>query len=302
MKTIFYIGVILFISVNSLEAQSYQANFKNDICQCIQDKYVVNMQTHYVYKQCFEESLIQYAPLIDAEINETNPTLKYTKGQEQRKKLQAQFKYQLVSSCNIYYNILEHEREQVIAYKYGRTDSTLILKKTKQIAMTPNAHAYFGRAQLYFNLKMWDKAEADLRKSIAINPMSKNAMVTRNEQLLLAWALEKQAKYAEAIAIYSKLKYHDLDVHVLTFKAIATRKSKGDMPQPVKITEKENITTKPKTPKAATKPKAQSTTNKNRRRVQRNSKRNHNTPKVKNATTKKDSVKNLKKLFKIDNY
>ena len=293
LKRVAVFLVILF-SVISINGQPYLAPFKADMCQCLEQESLKRKLTDKIYKSCFRSVLPKYATQIDAQIIEEDSNKKYYKGQVARKDLAVNTQYQLIYSCDTYFNHLNAERLSKKLIAQENTKETHLEPYNQQVALTPNALTYFMRAQLQFNLGNLKEAEADIHRSIDVNPNKTNVKSTRHELLLLAWIYEEQKRYTDAVTLYDRIYLGDFDAEVAKLRALADKKSGGISA---------NL-------KMINKAKASSTDKTITRRTLRRS-RIPNKDNVKNSNgkskdssrgiLKKKDTSSLKKLFKIDN-
>ena len=273
------------LSVNGIYAQSYKAAFKDDMCHCIEQENLKRRLTENTYKTCFRETLTKYAAQIDAQIVEEDPNQKFYKGQLARKELVLALEYELIYSCNTYFEFLESLRVSKMLIAREHAKETDLEAYNQQVALTPNSISYFMRAQLQFKLGNLQEAAADINRSLDVNPYKANVKSTRNELLLLAWIYEEQNKFTDAIAIYDQLYSGDFDTKIAVLRALAHKKSGGtsaSVPNVIKTNESTND-------------------NKNsarRRSVTRTVKAKVTSEQV---IEKKKDTSSLKKLFKIDN-
>lgn len=198
-------AILLTLILNKVNAQNYKDQFKNDICNCFENKINELRNSRSAYEQCFNKALPNHASAIDASINEENQQLKYKKGQELRKELKFKFFYELVSSCDMYYQILEEERQRKLMSAKSRVSRSHLERINQQVAMTPNSTSYYRRAETYFYLGELKLAEADIRESLKLHKTGYNAAYLKKEQTLLGWILEEQKRYPEAIEIYNNV-------------------------------------------------------------------------------------------------
>ncbi len=273
--SIIAIALILAVSSKSY-TQSYQEKYKADICQCIEAEKADVKHLESSFEKCFKKHITKYAVSIDAEIKEANSTQKYVKGQKARLELKQKFKYELVNSCNYYFNTLNNARQLVLKkLRALPVDSTELEKQNQNVALKPHWQNYFSRAQVYFKLGRLKKAEQDLLESLKINPYGKMPLYVRKEMLLLAWVLEEQNRFNEAIEIYNKISIGKIDSEVDILKTIVKRRQ-GNKYNSSKVTIKQTIN---KNKKLTPLKKTEATKNK--------------------ASKPKDSIQSLKKLFKL---
>jgi len=289
MKQI-HIIFFLLLSFNFTYSQTYKSAFRADICQCVEDESLKRNLTPNAYKKCYTEILPTYANQIDAAIVEEDLSRKYYLGQLARKDLIVAFQYELIYSCAVYYDYLDRTRTREILIARERAKESDLESNNQKVAMSPNAYAYFHRAQIHFNLGNLKEAEADIHKSLKVNPNASNTQSTRHELLLLACIYEEQKQYTKAIALYDKIYMGDFDSEVATLRALTDKKAGGNMSSiPKAVTEVVSST---------------SNTSERRRSTSQNSrsKRAERKPAVKNEepqTKQKSDSASLKKLFKL---
>lgn len=259
---------LIFIGNKNVVSQNYKEKFKADICNCFQHGLAENDKiSKQAYKKCFDKNLIKYAVFIDAEIEEENIRVKYRKGQLARQELRKKFKHELVYSCDVYFNSIEDERRRIKLQAQSVVYTSDIERLNQQIAMTPNSANYFKRGKVNFYLGNLKNAEADVRESLKLSKPYGSAMYSA----LLAWILEEQKRYSEAVAIYSEINtaYYNSEIEIL--KAVANKKAGG------------------------------TATNLNKEKSELDLfLKNQKNEKTKDKFKKKDSISSLRKLFKID--
>ena len=283
--------IILFLfGVTTGQAQNYKDSFKSDICDCLTQEKLKRRLTENTYNTCYKQTLPNYAAQIDAQIVEEDVSQKFYKGQLARKELLQSFKYELVYSCDTYYEFLEGLRvsRRLIAaeqVKEGDLESY-----NQQVALTPNAVTYFMRAQLQFKLGNLKEAESDIDKSIEVNPNKENVKSLRSELLLLGWIYEEQNRFNDAITVYDKIYLGDYDTEILILRALADRKSGGTAPL------------KPGTSDANIQVKKDKASSRRTRADSKKSTKGSASVKTRgsNTVTKKKDTASLRKLFKMD--
>ena len=168
---LFFIGCFGLLSVT---AQSYKSGFRTDVCACLEAESLKRPITENTLKACLRETLPKYAAQIDAQIVEPDINKKFHKGQLARKDLLVATQYELIYTCDVYFKHLDYQRtsKKLIARENAR--ETDLEKYNQMVAMTPNAMAYFMRGQLQFNLGNIKAAEADVNKSLELNPNKEN--------------------------------------------------------------------------------------------------------------------------------
>ena len=115
MKSIFITILLVFTLVQVNYSQSYHDKFKSDICDCFEEKFYKLKRASSAYDKCFKEKLPSYASLIDAEIQEDNPKIKFSKGQQVRLELKKQYQVDLMYSCDLYYRAKDEEYRKLKA-------------------------------------------------------------------------------------------------------------------------------------------------------------------------------------------
>lgn len=290
MKQI-HIIFFLLLSLNFTYSQSYKSAFRAAICQCVEDESLKRNLTPNAYKKCYTEILPTYANQIDAAIVEEDLSRKYYLGQLARKDLIVAFQYELIYSCAVYYDYLNRTRTREILIARERAKESDLESNNQKVAMSPNAYAYFHRAQIHFNLGNLKEAEADIHKSLEVNPNASNTQSTRHELLLLACVYEEQNQYTKAIALYDKIYMGDYDSQVATLRALTDKKAGGSMSS---------------IPKAVTEaaPQGYNVSERRKRSTSQNTraKRGERKPvvkKEKSQTKQKSDSASLKKLFKL---
>ncbi|MFD1615699.1 hypothetical protein [Gelatiniphilus marinus] len=295
---------LLFFSLNGY-SQNYKENYKADICACLETKKNTLQTANKIFDACFAKQMTTYASLIEAEIKEEDKTQKFIVGQKIRRELHQKLKYELVYSCNAYFDIIEQKKQDVLQqYRSKKIDSTRIERLNESVAMQPHYSNYFNRGQFYYFIGDLKKAEQDVKKSIQENPLSQSHLATAQESLLLAMIYEEQKKYSEAIAIYDTINSKTINPSVALLRAIVFRKSNGYALKPKVPVENNNSTSasnskpaeKAKNKPANTSRTRTAQTNRNRARAKKEQNRTINRAKQK----PKDSTKPLRGLFKLD--
>jgi len=215
------------LTFHSSYSQNYEEKFKTDICNCLQGKSHGRNTVTSLYQDCFRQKLTTYATLIDNSIQEEeNNHLKYLKGQQLRRALNTQFQYELVYSCDFYFELLENEKERKYAADRANTYQGDLVKINEQLAMHPHSQMYLQRAKMHFNLSNLKEAEEDVLQSIKTNPLSEeNIAYTVKEKTLLAMILEKQKHYNKAAAIYKEIYGVLPNVEIAKLHAVVHKKS-----------------------------------------------------------------------------
>ncbi|WP_178984067.1 tetratricopeptide repeat protein [Winogradskyella helgolandensis] len=223
---LFFVAFLGFYGVN---AQAYKNGFRADVCACLEEESLKRTLTENAFKACLRETLPKYAAQIDAQIVESDVNVKFQKGQLARKDLLLAMPYELIYTCDVYFNHLNYQRTSKKLIARENANESDLEKYNQMVALTPNKMAYYMRAQLQFNLGNIKAAEADVNKSLEINPFRENAKSTRHELLLLAWIYEEQEKYSAAVALYDKIYMGDYDAEVARLRALADRKAGGTL-------------------------------------------------------------------------
>ncbi|WP_452227052.1 hypothetical protein [Lacinutrix cladophorae] len=289
------IVLLAFLTVYSAYGQAYKSAFRADICQCLETESLKRNLTPNAYKNCYKETLPKYANQIDAAIVEEDLNKRYYLGQLARKDLILAFQYELIYTCKVYFDYLDRNRTSKILIAREQAKESDLEAKNQMVAMSPNAYAYFHRAELHFNLANLKEAEADINKSLEVNPNASNIKSTRHELMLLALVYEEQKQFAKAVALYDKIYMGDLDSQIAELRALANKKAGGSMssiPKPVNKTEP---VIKNKTERRRPKPK--STTTKTTEII--TERRTKTRQEAKQTKSKSDSS-SLKKLFKLE--
>lgn len=296
--------LVLFLTTTlAIKAQGYENNYKSDICACIETYENTLQAADKIYSSCFAKHMTTYAVYIDAEIKEEDKTKKFIVGQKIRRELKERFIYELAYTCNAYVDIIESKKQHVIQQlRSKKIDSSRIDKLNETVAMKPHWANYFNRGQFYYYIGDLQKAERDVLKSIQENPLNQGDIVIAQESLLLAMIYEEQKKYDKAIAIYDTINSKTIIPSIELLKAIVSRKSKGYVLKPKDIintdikpivakekTEKETVTRRQRTSPKVLEGKTEQNTTTQTRTTQRQ-----------NSTKNKDSVKNLRSLFKLN--
>ncbi|WP_178989059.1 tetratricopeptide repeat protein [Winogradskyella schleiferi] len=224
------ITVLMTLTIFSIvNAQSYKSAFRTDICACLEEESLKRTLTDNGFKACLQETLPKYATQIDAQIVEEDIDKKFYKGQLARKDLLVAMQTELIYSCDVYYEHIYFIRNSKKLIARENTKESDLEKYDQMVALRPNAMAYFMRAKVQFNLGNIKETEADINKSLELNANKNNAKSTRHELLLLAWVYEEQERYAEAIALYDKIYFGDLDTQVAQLRALGDKKNGGTM-------------------------------------------------------------------------
>ncbi len=238
---LFFVAFLGFYAVN---AQAYKNGFRADVCACLEEESLKRTLTENAFKACLRETLPKYAAQIDAQIVESDVNVKFQKGQLARKDLFLALPYELIYTCEVYFNHLNYQRTSKKLIARENANESDLEKYNQMVALTPNKMAYYMRAQLQFNLGNIKAAEADVNKSLEINPFRENAKSTRHELLLLAWIYEEQENYSAAVALYDKIYMGDYDAEVARLRALADRKAGGTVANIPKVEQVEIVKNK----------------------------------------------------------
>lgn len=288
------IGLFLCLGLFALNAQSYKAEFRTDMCDCLTDESLKRQLTENAFKACLRETFPKYAEKIDASIVETDPNKKFLLGQIARKDVMVSMSAELIYTCDVYYKHIDFKRNSTKLIARENAKESTLSKYNEMVALTPNAMAYFMRADIHFRLGNIKKAEDDINKSLSLNPNKDNVLSTRKELMLLAWIYEEQERYEEAVAIYDKIYFGDLDTEVAKLRALANKKDGGKLSKipTIKTSEikKEDQTIKTKSKTRRTKTSDKNTTKPSK----------SNRTRTRKVEKKKDTA-SLRKLFKMGN-
>ncbi|WP_299100839.1 hypothetical protein [uncultured Winogradskyella sp.] len=231
---------ILLIGLLSLNAQSYKSAFRADMCSCLEEESLKRPLTENAFKTCLRETLPTYAEQIDASIIEADPQQKYLKGQLARKELLLAMPAELIYTCDAYYKHIDYQRTSKKLISRENAKESELERYDQMVALSPTSSAYYMRAQIHFKLGNLKETEADINKCLELNPNKENFKSTRHELKLLAWVYEEQERYAEAIALYDKIYFGELDIEVLKLRALADKKrggTLGNMPSAAELNE-----------------------------------------------------------------
>ena len=168
---------------------------------------------------------MSYADKIDASIEEDNASLKYVKGQEIRRELKNSFKYELVFTCDMYFNTLESERQSQLSKGRAKAYVSELESLNERVASHPVPLNYLARGVKHFMLGNLDQAESDLRKCLELNPNAVGNNYPKQETVVLAWILEEQGKIKEALETLNRIRKNTYDTELPVLKAIVQRKS-----------------------------------------------------------------------------
>ena len=319
----FYIFFFLIYGLANVNSQNYLNNFKSEICECLQQKELTYKNIEHEYNNCFKSKLVNYATIIDLNIQEDDKTKKYIEGQKIRRNLKMQFQHELMFTCNTYFYTIERALFKFKEKAKLLGDSTQLQRHHELVAMQPNWNSYFSRAKEYYKLNDLKRAENDVIKSIEVSPFDINdKRRMRAEKLFLAQVYEDQKKYSEALNVYNDIDLGDIDKDVKILKAIVVRKRDGNYEFPFlnedqdvnsQISDNEkstpNINSKTDTKSIVSennsnrrRPTSSTRTDKPLKSIVREQKDSIKTNQVKkNQTKQRDTTKkNLRALFKLD--
>ena len=293
-----FIVTILIYTVGALavKAQTYKRDFRADMCDCLTEESLKRTLTENAYKACLRETLPKYATQIDAQVMEADVNKKYYLGQIARKDLLLSMQTELIYTCETYYKHLNYQRTSKKLIARENVKESDLEKYDQMVALTPNAMSYFMRAEVQFKLGDIKATEADVNKSLELNPNKENVKSTRHQLLLLAWVYEEQERFKEAVALYDKIYFGELDTEVAKLRALADKKAGGTMANIPAVKEIEsNKETKAVTRRSKTKKNksSEATVTKSNK-----SNKGNTTKPIENKA--KDTSK-LRKLFKIAN-
>lgn len=233
-------SITILIAINCMfgYAQEYKEKFKADICNCLDTEIEIRRQIRNAFDTCFNKNLPTYATIIDASLEEGTPVLKYQKGQLRRTELKFMFLHELVYSCDLYFQEIEAERQRQLAVGRSRTYPSDLEKLNQTVALHPHPKSYMQRARTHFYLGNLKEAEADVLKSLEVNPYGQQGLYTRKEKLFLAWILEEQKRYKEAVTLYNESYAGNFDIETPILKAIAHKKAGGKQATTMQIVTK----------------------------------------------------------------
>lgn len=287
------LNLILLLSFsNVMLSQDFKKAMMNDICDCLEQS--EDQQSNF--KVCYKKSLTNYAEMLDSRIVAENADQKFAKGQVARQKLLYDIAADLVNICDYYFIAVESLRAQIVN-RIKKGASVEQLQKAKEaVAQYPTASMYAARGVAYFGLEKYDMAEADLNKSLELQP--DNNLYAEKQLALL---LEDKGNYNAALNLLAKMKRNDFDYENDLTQNIIRRKLNGSAPLlPEK--NKQDLSVQindPKKAKLVTQTNTRVDTVVNRRTARKRA----NADSRKNSANekKKASTQELKKLFKIDN-
>jgi len=284
--------MVALLGFCAISAQSYKSGYRTDVCACLESESLKRSITENTLKACLRKVLPKYADKIDAQIDEPDVRKKFQKGQIARRDLLVAMSYELIYTCDVYFKHIEDQRRSAKLITRENTKESELERYNQMVALKPNAMSYYMRAQLHFNLGNIKEAEADLNKSLEVNPYKDNVKHTRHELFLLAWVYEEQEKYAEAVELYNKIYMGYYDQKVAKLRALADRKAGGTIANAAKM--EPSQTTKDNTNAAR---RRTSETNTAAQEIKKKVRSNTESRAVK-VKTKKDTAA-LRKLLKI---
>ncbi|MBU2929395.1 tetratricopeptide repeat protein [Winogradskyella psychrotolerans] len=285
--------VVAMFGFCTISAQSYKSGYRTDVCACLEDQSLKRSLTVNTLNGCLRKILPKYADLIDAQIDEPDVQKKYYKGQVARKDLMVAMSHELVYTCDVYFQHIDDRRTSKKLIAREKAKASELERYNQMVALQPKAISYYMRAQLQFNLGHIKEAEADLNKSLEVNPYKESVKHTRYERLLLAWVYEEQEKYSAAVAVYDKIYMGDLDSEVAILRALANRKAGGTLTSNPLVKQVESVSNTSTTTQRETTKTDQSTTV-----IEKKASTNT----AKNSTLKTEKKKDtasLRKLLKI---
>ncbi|WP_204345669.1 tetratricopeptide repeat protein [Psychroserpens algicola] len=294
MKNISIITTLI-ISIHISYSQAYKTAFRAEMCDCLTTESLKRPLSENTYKTCFRETLPKFANQIDALIIEEDLNQKYLLGQIARRDLIVEIQPELVYTCTTYFEYLERGKLSKKLIAQESINESALEAQNQYVAMSPNAYAYFSRAQLHYNLGNLAESEADIRKSLEVNPNSDNPKSTRNELLLLALIYEENQQYEKAIAIYDQVYMGVYDSGTAILRALADKKNGGTISNIPKFSEDKLSSVNSNSRRNGRAARS----GKNKEAGQQNAKAKARNEK--NRSKKKSDTSALKKLFKIDN-
>lgn len=266
--------VVLLSTMCFSNAQSFEKNFKADICESFQEEFSKVRNSKLAFNNSFKKELPKYASIIDGAIQEDDVNKKFVKGQEARNELKLKFQVDLVYDCDFYYRAKLEERKKVMAKGVIGVSMADLPRLDEQVAMYPISMNYASRGATHLFLGNLKDAELDLRESINTESKKNRFSKISKQTALLALVLEEQGRIEEAKELYSQIYAETEDLDAAVFRALADKNSGG--------AKKSFLTNK------------NSTTNSRREATNsRSTKRESKKEEVKNTT-------DLKKLFKLE--
>ncbi|WP_282032255.1 tetratricopeptide repeat protein [Winogradskyella eximia] len=288
--------LIYLVGAFTIKAQTYKSDFRADMCDCLTEESLKRTLTENAYKACLRETLPKYATQIDAQIVEPDVNKKYYLGQIARKDLLLSMQSELIYSCEAYYKHLDYQRTSQKLIARENANESDLEKYDQMVALTPNAMAYFMRAQVQFKLGNIKATEADINKSLELNPNKENVKSTRHQLLLLAWVYEEQERYKEAVLLYDKIYFGELDIEVVKLRALADKKAGGTM---ANIPKAKDLKTKNEI-KAVTR-RSKTEGSKSSKAITAEPSKSSRSRTIKPKENKKKDTSSLRKLFKMGN-
>ncbi|MCA0131931.1 hypothetical protein [Winogradskyella alexanderae] len=230
MKNSIALFVFIILCPTKFSAQDYNDQFKNDICDCLEDKFYKLKRASSAYDKCFQEKLPVYASLIDAEINEENTKVKFSKGQLARRELKKRYQIELMYSCDLYYRAKEEEYRKKMAKGVTEVSFADLKSLNEMVAMYPKAISYMFRAKTHFYLGNLKQAEADIIESYKIDTGRLNSLEEKQRKVLYALILQEQRRYAEAGKLYDEIYETSKDIEAAIYRAMVNRLNGDDPP------------------------------------------------------------------------
>lgn len=240
MSCKFLTVTVLLFSCNLICSQSFENNFKNDICVSFEEEFSKVRNTQIAFKNCFVKALPAYAEIIDGAINEENQSEKFKKGQEAREALKQKFQVELIYSCDFYYLVKLEERNKLMARGVIGVSLADVPKLNELVAMYPKAMNYAKRGAVHLFLGNLKLAESDLRESISRNSDNQRFSSVSKQTALLALVMEEQNRLNEAKALYAQIYENTKDIEAAMFQALVNRRSGSktnnlDFTNPIKV-------------------------------------------------------------------
>lgn len=285
-------------------AQEYKTPFKQEVCSCMEEKSANNpaysAMLEVALMQCYKEILPQFAEQMDATIATNDTNAKYREGQQLRQTLLADFRHELVLSCDYYFEKIESALHmQSTLLKQQATEYTL-KQANQEVAMHPKAESFMKRGNLYILTENYPLGISDLQKAVSL---SNNGYTARFQ---LASGLISAGNYNDAIAILDELISEKNNPNALVTRAYALRKS-GVRTYPKKMIEPtKDVTIKKQSPKEVLKnPKSRNSRRGSSERTSNSTRNRRNGSSKSQEATKKPvdtTHQKLNRLFKIDNH
>lgn len=211
-------ALVLLLSFNAIGQTQIDKKYTKNLCDCLDQMKSTTGVTKDGFVGCFQNALLPLKEEIMAEVSKLYNDTSYESGYKYGKQLAERAAVNLVMECRTYYEITDSMR--YISYTSQNPDS--VRAQIKEMEEVPEVlwddEYYNERAELYFTVKMYDKALGDVNKVLETSPDDFTSL------FLKGWIHEEKGEYDEAIKNYTLTAEKTGMNNFLVFAAVAKRK------------------------------------------------------------------------------